>query len=145
MAIHFTPRELDVMGVLWRRGEAKVRDVRAALGGELAYTSVLTQLQLLEQKGHVVHRREGRSYVYSAVTPAAAAGEPALGRMLERLYQNSPVKLLAQLVDSQGVSPAELEAMRDLIEEKLGGGGEGRGDSAASGQSAPAPRDRRTS
>lgn len=128
MTVRFTPRELDVMSILWERGEATVKDVRESLGDDLAYTSVLSQLQLLESKGHVAHRRDGRAYRYRPLTPAHEAGETALGRVLDRLYQNSPVKLLAQLVETSDVSEDELEEMRRLIDERLGapGGEEGR-------------------
>ena len=62
----FTNRELDVMSVLWELGEATVADVREALGDDVAYTTVQTQLRLLELKGAVTHRKEGRQHFYRA-------------------------------------------------------------------------------
>lgn len=119
MGVRFTRREMDIMSVLWELGEATVQDVRDRLPDELAYTSVLSGLQNLERKGHVDHTRVGRAYRYHPVTPAREAGESALGRVLDTLFQNSPVRLLAQLVDSSDVSEEELEAMRDMIDRRL--------------------------
>ena len=62
--IYFPPRELAVMSVLWRLGSANVSEVRDALEEDLAYTSVLSALQTLEEKGFVRHESEGRAYRY---------------------------------------------------------------------------------
>lgn len=115
-----TPRELDVMAILWELGEATVADVQARLEDELAYTSVLSALQLLEHKGHVTHEREGRKYVYRAATSARDAGGPLLDRLLESLYRRSPVKLVAHLVDRSGITEDELREIRALVERRLG-------------------------
>ena len=130
--MRFTRRELDVMSVLWDLGEASVREVRERLDDDLAYTSVLSQLQLLERKGHVAHRREGRSYRYRALAEADAAGATAIDRVLGTLYRNSPLRLLAQLVEHEDVAVEDLEAMRRLIDERLGAEGQGQrgGDDA---------------
>ena len=60
--VQFTDRELDVMTVLWERGPSTVAEVQAALADRLAYTTVLTILRLLEEKGHVGHAEEGRAH-----------------------------------------------------------------------------------
>ena len=62
MAASLTDRELDVMAVLWERGSGTVAEVKAALRDELAYTTVLTVLRILEAKGHVRHEGEGRAH-----------------------------------------------------------------------------------
>ena len=59
--IQFTDRELDVMGVLWERGASTVAEVQTSLHDELAYTTVLTILRTLEEKGHVSHEEAGRA------------------------------------------------------------------------------------
>ncbi len=115
--IDLTPRELDVIAVLWRRESASVADVRAALDDDLAYTTVLTVLQGLERKGHVTHQREGRRYLYRAVTSSRDAGAPLLDRLLDSLYRRSPVRLVAHLVER--VSEEELKEIRGLIDERL--------------------------
>ncbi len=120
----FTDRELDVMAVLWKRGEATVAEVRAGLADELAYTTVLTVLRTLEEKGHVGHREgEGRAYVYRPLVEREEAGASALARVLDRVFGGSPELLLTQLVSERDLSDAELERMRRLLEDRLGKGG----------------------
>ncbi|MEX0912613.1 MAG: BlaI/MecI/CopY family transcriptional regulator, partial [Gemmatimonadota bacterium] len=67
MDINFTDRELDLMLVLWERGPSTVAEVREALDDDLAYTTVLTVLRVLEEKGHVAHTEEGRAHRYRAL------------------------------------------------------------------------------
>src|SRR5262245_49833892 len=62
VAINFTDRELDVMAVLWERGSGTVAEVRERLPDELAYTTVLTILRILQEKGYVRHEGEGRAH-----------------------------------------------------------------------------------
>ncbi len=122
----FTDRELDVMSILWRRGSATVAEVREELGEDLAYTSVLSALQLLEEKGHVRHEREGKAYRYLPVVAAEDAGRTALGRLLDRVFAGSAEKLLAQLVTERELSEEELRRMRQLLESRLEEGEERR-------------------
>ena len=114
-----TPRELDVMAILWELERASVADVQERLDDDLAYTSVLSVLQLLEHKGHVTHEREGRKYVYRPSTSVREAGEPLLERLLESLYRRSPVKLVAHLVDRSSMSEDELREIRELVDRQL--------------------------
>lgn len=115
----FTPRELDVMAALWALGDASVAEVQARLDDDLAYTTVLSVLQLLEHKGHVTHERDGRRYRYRPTTTARDAGGPLLDRLLESLYRHSPVRLVAHLVDRGSVTEDELEQIRSLIDRRL--------------------------
>ena len=114
---HLTQRELDIMSVLWELGEATASEVRERVDPELAYTSISTMIRTLELKGYVAHRRgEGKTHVYYPVIGAEAAGETALGRVLDKIYGGSPIKLLAHLVEQRKLSSAELARMRDLLE-----------------------------
>jgi BlaI family transcriptional regulator, penicillinase repressor len=115
----FTPRELDVMSILWRRGSATVAEVKEELNEELAYTSVLSALQTLAEKGHVRHEPEGRAYRYFPTVAAEEAGGSALKRIRDAVYQGSAERLFAQLVRDRGLSRAELERMRELLVERL--------------------------
>jgi predicted transcriptional regulator len=116
--IRFTPRELDIMGVLWSRGPSTVAEVQAALADALAYNTVLTMLRILETKGHVSRTPEGRAHRYKAEVAREAAGESALGRVTEHLFGGSPEKLLVHLVDSE-LDADELRRMRDLLDRRL--------------------------
>ncbi len=118
MEIRFTPRELDIMGVLWTDGPSTVAEVREALEDDLAYNTVLTMLKVMEGKGYVSRSREGRADRYTPEVERVAAGESALGRVTERLFGGSPEELLLRLVDS-GLDPDELRRMRDLLDRRL--------------------------
>jgi BlaI family penicillinase repressor len=116
--IRFTPRELDIMGVLWNRGPSTVAEVQDALEDDLAYNTVLTMLRILEGKGHVAHSQEGRAHRYSANVDRDEAGESALGRVTRNLFEGSPEKLLLHLVDSD-LDADELRRIRDLLDRRL--------------------------
>ncbi len=114
--LHLTKRELDIMGVLWDRGEATVTEVRDRVDPDLAYTSISSMIRTLEMKGYVSHRRgEGKTHVYFPVIEPEKAGASALGRVLDKIYGGSPIKLLAHLMDQHKVSDKELARMRDLL------------------------------
>ena len=122
----FTDRELDVMAVLWDRGDATVAEVQESLADELAYTTVLTVLRTLEEKGHVGHTEEGRAYRYHPLVEREEAGASAVSRLLDRVFAGSPELLLTQLVSERKLSEAELERMRRLLDAHLDeAGGEG--------------------
>src|SRR5258706_4901664 len=89
MRIAFTDRELDVMSVLWDLGDATVAEVRERLADKLAYTTVLTVLRTLEQKGYVEHTGEGRAHRYHPLVLREAAGRKALQRLLGKGFQGS--------------------------------------------------------
>jgi predicted transcriptional regulator len=118
--IYFPPRELAVMSVLWRLGSASVSNVRDALEEELAYTSVLSALQTLEEKGFVRHEAEGRAYRYFPNVEAERAGGSALARVRDAIFHGSAERMFAQMVSDKKLSRKELERMRQLIAERLG-------------------------
>ena len=115
----FTQRELDIMSILWRLGPATVAEVRDELSDDLAYTSVLSALQTLEEKGYVDHQAEGRAYRYRPLIAADAAGGSALTRVLDKIFHGSAEQLLAQLVSERQIAPDELRRMRKLLQDRL--------------------------
>ena len=119
MEVAFTDRELDVMDVLWDLGSATVAEVRERLADELAYTTVLTVLRTLEEKGHVGHTEEGKAYRYHALVERQAAGTSVLRRLTRKLFKNSPELLLTHLVSDRDLSEEELQRMRRLLDERL--------------------------
>lgn len=118
--IYFPPRELAVMSVLWRRGSATVAEVRDSLDDELAYTTVLSALQTLEEKGYVRHEPEGRAYRYFPLVEAERAGGSALARIRDSIFHGSAERMLAQLVSDRDLPREELERMRRLLADRLG-------------------------
>lgn len=119
MEISFTERELDVMGVLWELGGGTVAEVRARLADDLAYTTVLTVLRTLEEKGHVGHVEEGKAYRYHPLVERQAAGSSVLRRMMRKLFRDSPELLLTHLVSDRGLSGDELRRMKALLDERI--------------------------
>ena len=119
MDIAFTERELDVMDVLWERGASTVAQVQEQLLDELAYTTVLTMLRTLEEKGYVSHEEEGRAYRYHPLVERSEAGASAVKRLMGKLFRGSPELLLTHLVSQRGLTTEQLEAMRRLLNERL--------------------------
>ncbi|HYW10357.1 MAG TPA: BlaI/MecI/CopY family transcriptional regulator [Longimicrobium sp.] len=117
--ISFTPRELDVMSILWRGGSGTVTEVREGLNEDLAYTSVLSALQTLEEKGFVRHEPEGRAYRYFPTVAPENAGRSALARIREAVFQGSAELMFAQLVSDRKLKRDELERMRRLLAERM--------------------------
>ena len=116
----FTDRELDVMTVLWEHGPSTVADVRVRLADELAYTTVLTVLRTLEEKGHVGHTEEGRAFRYHALVEKSEARVSALERLRSSLFDGSTKALVTHLVADRSLSDKDLESIRKLLEERLG-------------------------
>lgn len=125
MEIAFTDRELDVMSVLWDLGSASVAEVRDRLADELAYTTVLTILRTLEEKGYAGHTEAGKAYRYHPLVERQDAGASVLKRLTRKLFKNSPELLLTHLVSDRGLGDDELRRMQKLLEERLRERGEG--------------------
>lgn len=119
MEIQFTNRELDVMAVLWNLESATVAEVRERLADELAYTTVLTILRTLEEKGHVGHTQEGKAYRYHPAVARESAGASAVRRLVGKMFSGSPELLLTHLVSDRDLSTEDLERMRQLLDERL--------------------------
>lgn len=105
------------MKVMWDRGESTVADVVSATAseGELAYTSVLTTIRILESKGYVRHRQEGRAFLYSACVGELEAGRSEVRHVLQRFFGNSRERLLLSLLGDEEVTPEELKRLREAI------------------------------
>lgn len=117
--VYFPPRELEVMSILWRRGSATVAEVRDELDEDLAYTSVLSALQTLEEKGFVRHEAHGRAYRYLPLVGAERAGGSAIARIRDAIFHGSAERMFAQFVSDRNLSREELERMRSLLRERM--------------------------
>jgi len=117
-------RELDIMGVLWDLGSGTVAEVRRKLPADLAYTTVLTILRNLEAKELVSHTAEGKAHRYFPRVARTTARRSALTRMLDKLFHGSPEQLVAQLVEDEQFSAADLKRLRAMLStpSKKGGG-----------------------
>lgn len=116
-SITLTEAELRLMKLLWERGESAVSDLVAALSDEmpLAYTSVLTTVRVLEKKGYVQHRQEGRAFLYRPTVAEHEAGRSEVRHVLRRFFDGSREQLLISLLGDDEVTPEELQRLRETI------------------------------
>ncbi len=112
--------ELQIMNVVWDRHQATVHDVKDALsqGRKHAYSTILTMMRKLEQKGYLEHEVRDRTYVYRATVGRQAVRRGLLGDLLERAFDDSPALLLNNLLEHKHISEDELREIRKLIAER---------------------------
>ncbi len=103
--------------MLWTRGESAVSDLVAAMpeGESLAYTSVLTTVRILEQKGYVRHRQEGRAFLYSPCVEEQEASRSEVRHMMQRFFGNSRERLLLSLLGDDEIDAEELQRLKEAI------------------------------
>jgi predicted transcriptional regulator len=113
-----TEAELRLMEILWAKGEATVADVVAAIPKReaLHYSSVLTTMRILEQKGYVAHRQEGRAFVYRPLVDRREARRSAVRHLLSRFFDDSPELLVLNVIDEERIDLAELERLRAVVD-----------------------------
>jgi predicted transcriptional regulator len=126
-SITLTEAELRLMKILWQRGESAVNDLVAAMpdGETLAYNSVLTTVRILEQKGYVEHRQEGRAFVYRPCVAENEASRSEVRHVLSRFFGNSRERLLLSLLGDEEISPEELLRLKEAINNAAEDGLEG--------------------
>jgi predicted transcriptional regulator len=107
------------MEVVWEKGKATVAEVVEVLPKDvpLAYSTVLTTLRILENKGYLRHTKEGRSFVYHPVVKREQARQNALTHLLRRFFEDSPELLMLNLMERGEISARELARLRKRIEE----------------------------
>jgi BlaI family penicillinase repressor len=113
-----TKRERQIMDVLYRLGRATAGEILEALPGAPSYSTVRTQLRVLETKGHVRHEELGLRYVYTPTVPRHAARKSALKHLVDTFFDGSSAKVVAALLGGDGarVSDEELERIAELVE-----------------------------
>ncbi|HEY8313124.1 MAG TPA: BlaI/MecI/CopY family transcriptional regulator [Candidatus Baltobacteraceae bacterium] len=112
-----TEAELRLMEVLWYKGRATVADVTNALPPPpIAYSTVLTTLRILEQKGYIAHEEDGRAYVYRPLVAREDAAKSAVGQLVHRFFKNNSGELALRLVAEERPSDEELRRLKALIE-----------------------------
>jgi len=112
-----TGAELEIMHVVWSMEQATVRDVYEALRErrKVAYTSVMTVLKILEQKGHLKKKQENRAYVYRPARPRAQVVQSMVRDFVDRVFQGAAKPLLVHLVEDARLSPQDLAEIRRLL------------------------------
>ena len=113
-----TERELQALKVLWRRGRATVREIWGELSQtdqELAYTTVLSLLQTMEQKGLVGHEPVGRAYAYFATVARENTFQRLAGRFLDRVFDGAVDEYLVHAIECRRPSYEELDRLEKMI------------------------------
>jgi len=117
-----TELELEILKILWRDGPAAVRPVRDALAEtrDLAYTSVMTVMNIMTDKGYLKRRRKGGSYVYRPCVSRQWTAGQMLGDLIDRLFDGSASAAMVHLIESGDIDAEEVEALRRTLEEQEG-------------------------
>jgi BlaI family transcriptional regulator, penicillinase repressor len=120
-----TRRERQIMDVLYRRGRASAAEVMADLPGDPNYSTVRTQLRVLEEKGHVRHDEEGVRYVYAPAVPRHAARRSALKHLVETFFDGSAEQVVAAVLGGEGahLTDDDLERIAELVAQARKDGG----------------------
>ena len=117
-AAALTRRERQIMDILYRRGRATATEVMDELPGGPHYSTVRTQLRVLEEKGHVTHEEQGLKYVYVPATPRRAARKSALRHLVDTFFDGSAEQVVAAVLGGEGakLSDEELNRIAELVE-----------------------------
>lgn len=112
-----TEAEQRIMDVLWEAGEASVRQLTDALHNVhgLAYTTVLTTIRIMTDKGYVDFRKEGRAHIYRPLLSRSGARKRALGTLVSSLFDGSAQSLAQHLVDDDQLTLEDIEALRETL------------------------------
>lgn len=120
-AKELTERELEIMHVFWRHGEATAvaaRDVLAGEGRDLAYTTVATLVRILVEKGYLRQTGEKRPFVYRPLRSFQEVSQRILGDVVDRVFHGSRTQLLLQLMEEDELSDAERVILEKLVREE---------------------------
>ncbi len=117
---HPTELEWHILRILWDRGPAPVREVRDALANvrDLAYTSVMTVMNIMTKKGYVRREKVGASYVYSPVIKWEPTAHQMVEDLVDRIFDGSPAALMLHLIENRDLDEEELDTLRKLIQRK---------------------------
>ena len=109
--------QLELMRVLWARGEASTADVAEVLANSrgLAHTTIATLLSRLEKRGVVAARRDGRQLVYRALVEEGAVRRSMVAGLLDNLFGGDARALVAHLVREEEIQPGDLDKVRQLL------------------------------
>lgn len=113
--------EAAVMNVIWQRGEATVEEVRGSLERDRkpAYTTVMTVMSRLAEKGVLQRRKRGRAFLYRAVADQAEVAGSMLSNLVDRLYAGSPGRAIAHLIETEeNVADGELARLEEMIRKR---------------------------
>jgi BlaI family transcriptional regulator, penicillinase repressor len=111
----FTDRELEIMKVVWQMGEATVKEIQQRLPGSPHYNSVLTIIRVLERKGRLVHRVEGKTHFYRAGESKEKSRARLLRHLIDQLFGGSAASVVLNLVQAGHLTPKDIDDIRGKI------------------------------
>lgn len=111
----FTEKELEIMKLVWQMGEVTVKDIQEQLPGTQHYNSVLTIIRVLERKGHLVHRAEGKTFYFSAGESGEKARIRLLRHLIDQVFGGSAASVVLNLVQAGDLSKKDLDKIRARI------------------------------
>lgn len=111
--------ELEIMHIVWQLESCTVRQVHRVLvqRREIAYTTVMTMMSILENKGHLKRHKEGRAFVYEGARSKSAVISRLVDDFLQRVFQGSAQPLVVNLLKDRKISSEELEAISQMVQE----------------------------
>jgi BlaI family transcriptional regulator, penicillinase repressor len=115
-----TAQELEIMKILWRSGASTVRGVYEDLleRRKIAYTTVMTMMNILEQKGYLKKSQKDRAFVYQATRPQKQVIRGMVREFVDRVFNGSAEPLLLHLVEDRRLSEGDLDEIRRMMREK---------------------------
>jgi len=113
----FTDKELEIMRVIWHSGEATIKQIQEHLPGTRHYNSVLTIVRVLEQKGHLTYRVEGKAHIYKTKVSHKKAQRGVISHLVDNVFGGSAVSLVLNLVETGDLSQKDLDEIRKQISE----------------------------
>jgi len=117
-----TDAEHRIMEIVWQRGSASVADVADALEGKdgTAYTTILTMMRILHEKGYLTCRKSGRAHIFTPKVDRATAARKAVRQLLTKFFAGSPGELVLSFLREEEISPKELGELKRKIREAEG-------------------------
>src|SRR5213075_523998 len=113
--LNLTNAEHRIMEVIWARGSATVAEVVEALKGKDAYTTILTLMRILKEKGYLATRKEGRAFVFEPRVDRETAARKAVDQLLSKFFDGSPSELVLSFLREEELTPEALDAIRKKI------------------------------
>jgi predicted transcriptional regulator len=115
-----TDAELKLMNILWKNGSGTVTEVMSELPSDnpLAYSTVLTFMRILEQKGFTKHDKRGRAFVYYPIVDRSEATKNVIGYVVNRFFDDSPGQMAMNVISNEKISAGDLKELKKLIDGK---------------------------
>ena len=115
---NLTPREFEVMTVLWKGGALKPAEIEQNFPRPIRNAALRSVLLLLLEKGHVKRKKIGKAYYYKAKTPPSGEFARRVRRLAKAFFRGSPAALIAQLIKNEKLSDQDIRELKKIVEEK---------------------------